>query len=43
MNNNSIWIEKYRPTDLNDIIGQDNNIELLKTLMGVFLFIDSFR
>jgi replication factor C subunit 3/5 len=31
--NNSIWIEKYRPTCLNDIIGQDNNIELLRNLI----------
>ena len=31
--NNSIWIEKYRPKCLEDIIGQDANIELLRNLI----------
>lgn len=31
--NSSIWIEKYRPKNFDDIIGQDKNIEILKNLI----------
>lgn len=31
--NTSIWIEKYRPKNFNEIIGQDKNIEILKNLI----------
>lgn len=32
--NTSIWIEKYRPKNFNEIIGQDKNIEILKNLIN---------
>jgi DNA polymerase III delta prime subunit len=30
---NNIWIEKYRPNNFNNIIGQEKNIELIKNLI----------
>jgi replication factor C subunit 3/5 len=32
--NNNIWIEKYRPDNFNDIIGQEKNISLLVNLIN---------
>ena len=31
---NMIWIEKYRPVDFNDIIGQDKNINMLNQMIS---------
>ena len=31
--NKSIWIEKYRPKDFDNIIGQEKNINILKNLL----------
>ena len=32
--NTSIWIEKYRPKNFNEIIGQDKNIKILNNLIN---------
>ena len=31
---NTIWIEKYRPTDFSQIIGQDKNINMLNSMIS---------
>lgn len=31
---NTIWIEKYRPIDFNEIIGQDKNIQMLNKMLS---------
>ena len=28
-----IWIEKYRPTEFEDIVGQDKNIKMIDRMM----------
>ena len=33
--NNQLWIEKYRPKNFKEIIGQNRNIELLEKIADV--------
>lgn len=30
---NNVWVEKYRPTNFNNIIGQDKNINMIKNMI----------